>query len=909
MKQRSRPKVAIEVVIFLLARNSRRAQWDLSRAQSGENRYPVESPSMSLTTRHRLVISLILVGSLAVFAAARMDIALAATRRAVLVGVVLPRHANPGERISGSLVSHPNDYKSIPGLIVEPVEMELPVDETGKPKLDDAFVDTGNGRSRGARRFTATVPSDGSPLELTCGSSETARKARFDFEPRSGTQKNAGYTMQPIAPDSGVSVIHGNFDGDSDRTDIRVNDTRAKVVAESLAAAFYSIPSSSVNGRNRVTLTQDGRTFSWDMYQPDVEIGAAKTTLEQDESTNFNVTVNLEGLPAKDWQPGNPSDLYDTTHALASARELGRKSNGLIVVTVKNKSRDTVSLSPADRFSVPFTNDDRTNGSKEIDGTVTAKRAGGFEIDASLVSMLADVPGQELPTRGERVTRNGDHENEREPHHTDLVTGVPVAAVPKCCVITGITLTNNFSSRAFFVLNGKYQLGMSPPPNEWVEPGQSRTFKGDFGECVRIEAFNNVPPDGEFVDTVVCCKDLLSGKQHTGQFTYSIDSIAWREPGDCPGAPPPPPPPLAPPLKILRVTPTPTLTPTETPTATPTNTPTPTATESETPTVSQTPIGVAPPSEEEVDCPQRGKGCAALIIDNSETHFWEASFKGLSDPLKALKCKVDEAYPNFWIYDRYVVMKVRGHVLAYSKNDEDKLEAEAHNTREWRKIHQAILAHRATLNSGTEIALEFINAHGSPGAPGEIGESKASGPRCGRWSTDYYTGPPENLPTNFWDRDRSWFHTADHGALFRNTCDWFAYDASCFSGQTPMAIDELENNQPASCSGRDAISCLLHGGYEADLAGGVQISTLPGMNGTIKLRAGQLESLLRSEVFRMGINAMTSKPTSYEPLAAALRDWLTGEKFILGGAAASYYTDKGYHGDQPPPPEHPHEGY
>jgi hypothetical protein len=369
-----------------------------------------------------------------VLALARIEIAMAKPRRAVLVGVVLPRRANPGNRVSGSLTSHPNDYKSIPGLIVAPVSMVLPVDEHGKPDLSDAYIDAGSGRGPGGSRFTATVPSDGSPLELTCGSHEAAKRIRFPIEPQTETPSSSGYTMQPIAPDSGVSVIHGTFDGDSDRTEIRVNDTRAKVVAESPDAAFYSIPSNSVNGRNRVTLTQDGKTYSWDMYQPDVEIGAGKTALEQGESTSFKVTVNLEGLPTKDWRPGNPSDLYDTTRVLANSPELAEDtSRGLMVLTVKNKSMATVSMSPSDRFSVPVTEGDAANGPKEVEGTVTAKQAGGFEIDASLVSMLADVPGREVKVPRERVARADesatpeseatDEEGEKEP---PTIEGVPI---------------------------------------------------------------------------------------------------------------------------------------------------------------------------------------------------------------------------------------------------------------------------------------------------------------------------------------------------------------------------------------------------------------------------------------------------------------------------------------------------
>jgi hypothetical protein len=385
-----------------------------------------------------------------------------------------------------------------------------------------------------------------------------------------------------------------------------------------------------------------------------------------------------------------------------------------------------------------------------------------------------------------------------------------------------------------------------------------------------------------------------------------------REGKDCPGKVPVAPPPVIPPIERTP-TATPTRTRTPTPTATPTQTATPTATPTPTVTITPTPtptpqIGIPP--EEEADCPQRGLRCAALIIDFSEnTHFWEASFKRLSAPLKQLKCDVTEVYPDFWVYDRWVVMTIRGHEFAYTTNAEEKQDALINNTREWNKVHVAVLSHRAQIAEGKEIVLEFVKAHGSPGAPGELLNSSASRPGCGGWYTDFYTGPPQNSSTFYWDHDRADFYTANYRALSHKTCDWFAYDASCFAGLTPMAIDEIENGQNASCSGRSAIMCSKHGGYEADLAGGVEIPNDEAMNGKIFIRAKQLENLLKGEGFKVWLDDKAGKPISYQPLISALRDWLTGEKFVAGGAAASFYTDKGYHGDRPPPDEHPHGGY
>lgn len=865
----------------------------------------------------KTVASAVLLGAFATMIVARpAPVAFAATRRAILLGVVVPRHASPGERISGRLVSNPDDYKPIPGLIVVPVEMNIPVDPSGKPRLDEAYVDNGQGRRPANSAFTATIPTDGSPLGLSCGTGAQSKHIRLPIEGTSRPPVESGhYTTQPLVPDSGVSVVHGRFDGDSGNTEVSVNGVAATIVAESADEAYYSMPSQTADGRNRVLLKQDGKTFSWDVFQADVKINADRNTLREGESANVKVTVDaLEQMPKSDWRRGNPSDLYDTASAVRTAESQGSAA-GVIMLIVKNDSQDTVSMSPADNFSIPMTYAELSRGPKETDGTVTAREAGGFQIEASIVPLLADVPGTEVPTTGEHrresETARTDHTRVPSPEETPVehrdqtppeepVPVVPlVVAPPKCCVITSITITNNFGEPVFYILNGPYVEGMSPPASEWVLPGRSRTFTGNFGECIRIKAIQNSGYDkngneitGLFDDETVCC----SRKNKTKRFSYTINSVEWREGNNCPQ----PVAEVTPPIPE-RSTPTPTATPTRTKTptptatATPTETPTPTWTPSATET--STPLVVTPPPTE-IDCPQRRKGCAALIVDYMENNdFIMASFSKLSRPLKALcgKENVDEAYPTMWKMPEGYWVEHWNNRMEYIEPDAAEVtRVSEHNDAELKKIDAAIDSHRKKLSEGREIAMELVAAHGS----------KRSTGNCGYWGPGYYTGG--------YVVSRSVFHQGNYSAANKNVCDWFNIDASCYAGATPYALDDLENGiDKAACAGPDVVRCPAHAGYEADLAGGEATVDEVGRNGVSWLRSVQLKNILIGEASFKGFADASGQPWSYQKLMGKLDDWVLGKgaSNFVSGAHRSFYTDKGYNGDRPPPGEHPHGGY
>jgi hypothetical protein len=555
------------------------------------------------------------------------------------------------------------------------------------------------------------------------------------------------------------------------------------------------------------------------------------------------------------------------------------------------------------------------------------------------------TPVTETTPRAEKTPSKKTTQTETTPvveetpvEHRDLgppvvyVPGVPVAVAPKCCVITSITVRNDEDYPVFYLFNRKYEAGMAPPRSEWVQPGQSRTFKGDFGKCIRVKAINNLsidengkPLTGLYDDEPICCEDLLSGKAKSKRFSYTVNSIEEREWKDCPEKPVVP---VAPPPVIKQTpTPTPTRTRTPTPTETPTETPSPTPT--------QTPIGVAPPPEE-IDCPQRGQGCAALIVDlfraEADRNVKKLESSGLSksqiesykwwdqDPLedigkqlKAMGCTLEEADPDFQRLPRpYTIMlgfprhKLHlpaGATVKYSHKGSAtiypapaRIEAvEAHNREEWQKIRDADGRHNMDLfnrGKGRELAIEIVAAHG--------GERYAwSDYDCGSWGQDFdIQGSLKRWP----------FHQDHYRTLKHNVCDWFVYDASCFSGLTPQAIDGLENQNEQRCAGLPGVDCPEHAGWEADLATGTAPSTTTCIGGHIRYQFIRLQRALNMTIDKSrGLGglldnlgetfAVTPTPT---PTTVTTRT--PNPEFVF---RPSFYSDKGYYRDQPPPAKHP----
>jgi YD repeat-containing protein len=547
------------------------------------------------------------------------QVASAATRtyhgKTMLVGMVLPEGCVAGRPCTGRLVTNPDEIAGTSGIVVSKVRVPIRKDAHGHAVLTGEVVATNKGEAQpadgpftfiapeiGASAFSIVVAIADRPDETIDLPIGELRKSR----PRKNPERPA---MAPVVPDNGVCMVHDKLTGDGHATRIKVNGREVRALAESPTLLAFAPDGAIRGGENEIAVTDGGSTKTYKAWQPDLSISADKTTLAQDETTAFRVKVKTGIIPKRYWTPA------------------GAGSSAVMQLTIKNDSEATASMSGGDQVTVPVGESDLTDGTYTYDGTITAKEPGEFQIEASIASELADAPPVTVSeTTPEPTASNAPGTRTREPtpastktpsweipptdHPTPVnpelgppviyVPGTPVLNAPKCCVIASITVRNTESYPVFFVINGQYRAGMAPPRDQWVKPGESRTFKGDFGECIRIEAFNDRsfdddgdPINGLFDDEHFCCKDLLIGKAKGKRFAFVINSIEWREPGNCPETPIVPVP-VAPPPVIIKQTRTPT--PTRTRTSTPTATATATETETDTPTETPPPYGPETPT-------------------------------------------------------------------------------------------------------------------------------------------------------------------------------------------------------------------------------------------------------------------------------------------------------------------------
>jgi hypothetical protein len=220
------------------------------------------------------------------------------------------------------------------------------------------------------------------------------------------------------------------------------------------------------------------------------------------------------------------------------------------------------------------------------------------------------------------------------------------------------------------------------------------------------------------------------------------------------------------------------------------------------------------------DCPQRGMGCAALIIDFQAKYLGDLT--PLKDHLAADKaCEVEFVTPHY----------LSGKELAAANT---KLNANAKpgdppanfNNREYQRLREAIDRHRQRVERGAELAIEIMRGEGYP----------AEIRTCGSVG-------PDGLGQTI---DRQEFHAGNYQAANKHVCIWVVGDFSCYSGLTPQVFDELNNRGglpqgeikivdaegksatvmgDRACQPSQSNNCATHAAWELDVAMGQSSST------------------------------------------------------------------------------------
>ncbi|HEY6395138.1 MAG TPA: hypothetical protein VIX12_06940 [Candidatus Binataceae bacterium] len=321
-------------------------------------------------------------------------------------GFILPSDRRPGETCTGILVSNPEDYAGIPGLTV--VNMEIPEHlKNGRAELAGMVVDTNRQkrqRADGPIVFDNPAGAAEGPVSVEVAISDRPNEKTRQVLARLSDSQNllkrsspARFTIAPIMPDTGVSVVHGPFSGAGTATRVIVNDTPAEIVAENPGEVFFQPANDMTEGGNPVRVIEGEREESFYVYLPELQIDADKTALHKGESTAFRVKLSgLQDLPAGAWASGLPSELYDLGEVAKLAPDFtppASSEEGVILLVIKNDSSATADIEPArgNVITREIHRADLLNGSFIYEGTISAKASGPFKIEAFIRPFLAEA--------------------------------------------------------------------------------------------------------------------------------------------------------------------------------------------------------------------------------------------------------------------------------------------------------------------------------------------------------------------------------------------------------------------------------------------------------------------------------------------------------------------------------------
>jgi|GEM_PF-4448314 len=204
------------------------------------------------------------------------------------------------------------------------------------------------------------------------------------------------------------------------------------------------------------------------------------------------------------------------------------------------------------------------------------------------------------------------------------------------------------------------------------------------------------------------------------------------------------------------------------------------------------------------DCPQRGKGCDALIVELMY-EWYMFSVGDMDARLRGIQCTTEfyDINANFKDKPRRVFVATNRPPAGFWNMTEGELAAALAQWEIWRageqaKLDAAIATHVAHLRAEKEIGIEVFNAHGSEG----------DCPACGSVTTAAWevSVPRRDTIQAIYDGAR------------RHVCAWLLFDSSCFSGNSVRGFNTVNNTGMCRCCAAPAVNPCFRAGFEDDKA-------------------------------------------------------------------------------------------
>ena len=335
------------------------------------------------------------------------------------VGVIVPRDVITGETVSGSVVTNPNDFINIPGMHVVKGQVPGVPGATPANLLSNYSLRIGMDAALPADRpFRFTVAKDLSIRVFRTGGREddgwSTRIPLISDGAAPAFQLPKNFSIPPLNLAGALQRIHGPFSGDSDRTVIRVNGLPVTLLAESPRGVYCLVPGDLPPGPADWTIKDQGHSAHLRSWVLALQMSADRLKLMKGESTAFHVLIKgVETIPQEAWfGSGEVPEFMDPDvirKFLPDFKPPSPSQPGVLVLTLENMSTGTVIMSGGDKLAFTF---GYGQGKYEHHGTITAKQAGSFNIDGTLIPFLHDQP--ELPTDKPITVGN----NENPPGHT-----------------------------------------------------------------------------------------------------------------------------------------------------------------------------------------------------------------------------------------------------------------------------------------------------------------------------------------------------------------------------------------------------------------------------------------------------------------------------------------------------------
>jgi hypothetical protein len=302
--------------------------------------------------------------------------------KTMLVGVVLAEGCVPNETCTASLVANPDTLAGTPGIVVEKVRVPEHRNSRGHATLQGEVVASDQAKRQPADGpITFITPETGAATALAldvalADNPDEPVSVPIEELPPSRRKHHEEASAPPMIPDNGVCVVHDKYSGDGHATRVRVNGTDVAVLAESPEMTVFRPGDAANAGENKFTVTDSGVTKTYRLSSPTVSITAGQTTLQQDQSTQFQVTVaDLVGIPDSSWSSSGEPD----------------GGEGYVLLTVKNDSPDTTTVSGGNLIKVKIHKSDIAGGTYTYSGSITAQQPGPFQLEATIDGRLAQA--------------------------------------------------------------------------------------------------------------------------------------------------------------------------------------------------------------------------------------------------------------------------------------------------------------------------------------------------------------------------------------------------------------------------------------------------------------------------------------------------------------------------------------